>query len=114
MLRNKQAGLFAIYGSMLALAFIGVLLESAIYIVVIVGLFTAALIAVYGQMNSAARETMSESKRAVQLKVILSFLICSFIGFMASYFFFGNLGFSGVMLGTAAACAHMLVRPYSW
>jgi hypothetical protein len=114
MLRDKKISLFVIYGSMLALMLIGVLLKSEIYIVAIVGIFTAGHIAIFPQMNSAARNTLSDSKKHFQLSVLIFLLASSFISFLAAYIFFSNLGFSGVMLGTAAACAHMLVRRDTW
>ncbi|MFM9433916.1 hypothetical protein ACFDR9_000962 [Janthinobacterium sp. CG_23.3] len=105
---------FTVYGSMLALALIGFLLDSDFFFVATIGLCTAALFSMYGQMNAAAKLKMSAPAQSAQRKFIIFLFLSSIIGFVTAYIFFDNIGFSGFMLGLAATCAQFLISRGNW
>lgn len=93
---------------MVLLALLGYISDSKIFIVAIIGLGTAALFTLYEQMTVATNDTISAGAKAFQFRLFVLLLALSVLGFVAAYFAFDNIEWSGFALGLAAICMQSL------
>ncbi|AVR97784.1 hypothetical protein [Pseudoduganella armeniaca] len=114
MRRSKRFTVLAIYGAMVLLALLGFLMDSEMFFVAIIGLCTAALAELYEPIHAAAKGAISDRAKSIQFRLIVLLLATSVGCCATAYFAFGDIGWSGFMLGLAAACMRSLVDRDTW